>query len=102
MSNQTPEQIEADIERQREKLAETVDALQHRLDVKGRAKDKVAEVKGQAEEKAAEVKGQAKEKAAEVKDRATTDSGKPRPELGAAVAVLVAVVIGVVVWRRRS
>lgn len=91
MSNQTPEQIEADIERQREKLAETVDALQHRLDVKGRAKDKVAEVKGQAEEKAAEVK-----------DRATTDTGKPRPELGAAVAVLVVVVIGVVVWRRRS
>lgn len=73
----SPETIEADIARQREELAATVDELQHRLDVKA----------------------QAKEKAAHVKDRATTDTGKPRPEL--AVAVLaVAAVVGLVIWRR--
>jgi MYXO-CTERM domain-containing protein len=74
----TPDEIEADIERQREQLAATVDELQARLDVKARAKDK----------------------AAELRDRATTDTGKPRPELlGAAAAALA--VIGLVVWRRR-
>ena len=44
-------------------------------------------------------KAQAKEKVAEVKDRATTDTGKPRPEL--AIAVLaVAAVVGLAIWRR--
>ncbi len=75
----TPEEIQADIERQRAKLAETVDALGHKLDVKAQTKAKIADVK----------------------DRSTTSEGKPRPELlGAAAAVLVGVVL-VVVWRRR-
>jgi MYXO-CTERM domain-containing protein len=73
----SPETIEADIARQREQLADTIDELQHRLDVKTQAKEKVAEVK----------------------DRATTDTGKPRPEL--AVAVLAAAaLVGLVIWRR--
>ena len=75
----TPDEIEADIAVQREQLAETIDALTAKLDVKS----------------------QAKAKAAEVKDRATTDSGKPRPELLVGAGVLVAVVVGVVVWRQR-
>ncbi len=75
----TPEEIQADIERQREQLAQTVDQLSHKLDVKAQSRAKLAEVK----------------------DRSTTADGKPRPEvLGAAVAVLVGVVL-VVVWRRR-
>jgi len=74
----TPDQIEADIERQRDELAATVTELQARLDVKARARDK----------------------AEELKQRATTDSGKPRPELAAAAAAVVALV-GVVLWRRR-
>ena len=73
----TPEQIESDIEAQREQLAETIDALTAKLDVKSQAKAKVADVK----------------------DRATTDSGKPRPELLVGAGVLVAVVVGVLVWR---
>ena len=73
----SPEVIEADIARQREQLAATVDELQHRLDVKAQAKEKVAEVK----------------------DRATTDTGKPRPELAIAVLAVVAVV-GLAIWRR--
>ena len=77
---QTPEQLEADIERQREELADTVSALEAKLDVKSRAKDK----------------------ATELKDRATTDTGKPRPDLAAAAGAAVATLVGLVVWRRRS
>ena len=67
----TPEEIEADIVRQRTALAETVTHLQRRLDVKSRARAR----------------------AAEVKDRATTDTGRPRPEvLAVGAAVLVALV----------
>jgi hypothetical protein len=70
--------IEADIETQREHLADTVDQLAHKLDVKA----------------------QAKERASQVKDRATTDAGRPRPELVGALVGLV-LVAGLVVWWRR-
>ena len=74
----TPEEIQADIERQREHLAQTVDQLGHKLDVKAQTKEKVADVR----------------------DRATTDDGKPRPEvLGAAAAVVLG--LGLVIWLRR-
>lgn len=79
VNGSSPDAIEADIERQREELAATVSALQDRLDVKSRAK----------------------ETAAELKDRATTDTGKPRPELAALAAAAVIGVVGLVVWRRR-
>jgi hypothetical protein len=71
--------IEADIEAQREHLADTVDQLAHKLDVKA----------------------QAKERAAQMKERATTDGGKPRPALLAGVAGLVAIAVVLVWWRRR-
>jgi hypothetical protein len=78
-SNGSPDAIEADIERQREELAATVSALHERLDVKTRAK----------------------EKAAELKDRATTDTGKPRPELVAVGVATAAGLVGLIVWRSR-
>jgi len=77
MSDQTPEEIQAEIEQQREQLAGTLDALSAKLDVKSQAQAKVAEVKG----------------------RATDASGRPRPQVLAAAAVVV-VVVAVVVWRR--
>ena len=79
VNGSSPDAIEADIERQREELADTVSALQDRLDVKSRAK----------------------EKAAELKDRATTDTGKPRPEIAALAVAAVVGVVGLVVWRHR-
>jgi hypothetical protein len=74
----SPEILEADIARQRDQLAATVDELHHRLDVKARAREKVALVK----------------------DRATTDTGKPRPELSVAILAATAAVAGLVIWRR--
>jgi hypothetical protein len=47
------------------------------------------------------VKAQAKERAADLKDRATTDTGKPRPELFAVAGGAVAVICLLVWWRRR-
>ena len=74
----TPDEIQADIERQRQQLAQTVDELGHKLDVKAQARQRVAIAK----------------------DRATTDDGKPRPELlGAAAGVLLGV--GLLIWLKR-
>ena len=73
----SPDEIEADIERQREELAATVSQLQSKLDVKTRARHK----------------------AADLRDRATTESGRPRPELVAG-AVAALAVVGLLVWRR--
>ena len=79
MSDQHTADIEAEIEAQREHLADTVDQLAHKLDVKA----------------------QAQERFADVKDRATTDTGKPRPALLAAGFGVVATVVLLVWWRRR-
>jgi hypothetical protein len=73
----TPEEIEADIARQREALAATVTELHARLDVKARTKAKAAELRG----------------------RATTPDGKPDPRVVAA-AVAVVVLAGVAFWRK--
>jgi Protein of unknown function (DUF3618) len=75
----TPEQLEADIARQREELAATVTQLQQKLDVKSRARDEVRHLK----------------------DRATTASGRPRPDLTVAAVAAVVLLAGLVVWRKR-
>ena len=79
MSKLETDQLAADIERQRDQLAYTVDALQHKLDMKAQAQEKVSALR----------------------DRATTTTGKPRPELVGAGALAVALVVGLVVWRTR-
>jgi hypothetical protein len=79
MSNQSPEEIQADIEQQREQLAGTLDALSAKLDVKAQAQAKVAEVK----------------------DKATTPSGRPRTEVLVFGATVIVVAVALVMWRRR-
>jgi MYXO-CTERM domain-containing protein len=87
--SKTPEEIQEDIEQQREQLAQTVDQLGHKLDVKAQSKAKVEDVKAQTQAKLAEAK-----------EISTTDDGKPRPEvLGAAAAVLAGVAM--IIWLRR-
>lgn len=75
----TPEAIEADIVRQREQLADTMDALQRQLDFKTRVQTKVAELRR----------------------RATDADGKPKPAVAAGVAGGVVLLVGLVVLKRR-
>lgn len=78
MSTSEPERLAAEVEAQREQLAETVDELQARLDVKARAT----------------------EAAHDVTDRLTTDQGRPGPAVIAAGAGVL-LLVGLLVWRRR-
>ena len=74
-----PEQIRAEIEATREELGRTVDELAARLDVPSRAKENALRARDTVVE---------------------TYRESPPAVLGAAVA-LVALVVGVVVWRRK-
>jgi hypothetical protein len=74
-----PAVLEADVIRRREELAQTVDALSHKLDVKTRAQDKVTELRSAA----------------------TTDRGRPRPELLVLVGALVTGAAALARWRHR-
>ncbi|MCW2832163.1 MAG: hypothetical protein JWN68_116 [Nocardioides sp.] len=88
--SKSPEEIEAEILEQRERLAETVDQLSAKLDLKSRARSKVAEVKDRATQGVADVK-----------DRTTTTEGSPRPEVLAAAGSLAAMIAVLLVWRLR-
>jgi hypothetical protein len=74
-----PDAIREEIERTRDDLAETVDALHAKLDVKGQARAKIDRVK----------------------DQATTASGQPRPELVAGAAGVVLLIAGLIWWRKQ-
>jgi hypothetical protein len=80
--------IQADIERTRKELGETVGALSAKLDVKERTKQKATETKERVVDTAHTV------------GRVATHDPKVKMPLIAAL-VLGAVVAGVVVWRRR-
>lgn len=56
------DEIEADIAATRARLAESVDALADKMDVKAQAKDKVADVKAQAADRVTEVRNTAQAK----------------------------------------
>jgi Protein of unknown function (DUF3618) len=77
-SSNDPDAIREDIERTRANLAGTVDALHAKLDVKTQAKARVARAK----------------------DQATTESGRPRPEVLAGAAGALLLVAALVWWRR--
>lgn len=77
-SSPTPQELEREVERNREELARTVDALHDKLDVKAHAQQRVARLK----------------------DSATTDDGKPRPAVLGAVGAAAAG-IALLVWLRR-
>ena len=98
---ETPEELQAQIEVQREQLAETLDALTEKLDVKAQAQHKVADVKAQARQRAAELRSTTQSTVATVKDRGTTADGRPRPELLGLAAAGVTALLALVLWRRR-
>jgi ElaB/YqjD/DUF883 family membrane-anchored ribosome-binding protein len=82
------EEIEADAEQTRNELGHTVEALADKLDVKERAKEKAAETREHVVERADSLR------------HAATDNPK-RTVPVAAGAVIAALVVGIVLWRRR-
>ncbi|OFE16996.1 hypothetical protein BA895_18730 [Humibacillus sp. DSM 29435] len=97
------EEIQADLQQTREQMAETVDALTAKLDVKARAGDQLAETKERATQALHDSADKAKLALAQGKDAATDDAGKPTVEASAVAAAVVAValVVAVLLWRRR-
>ena len=98
---QTPDQIEAEIEVQREQLAETIDALSAKLDVKSQAQAKVDEVKHTAQAKVAQVKQTAQSTVGSASARAGSASRSVRPPELIAFGVTVLVATAVLWWRER-
>jgi hypothetical protein len=81
------DEIQADVERTRNELGQTVEALADKLDVKERAKEKAAETKQQVAEKADALRH--------------TATDNPKRTVPVAAIVVIAVAVGIVVWRRR-
>jgi ElaB/YqjD/DUF883 family membrane-anchored ribosome-binding protein len=61
--DKTPEEVRADIERTREELGDTVEALAAKTDVKAQAKDRITQVKETAQQKKDEFAARAREAA---------------------------------------
>jgi Protein of unknown function (DUF3618) len=74
-------EIQADIERTREQLGETVEALSAKFDVTGRAKQKTAETKDRIAGKTAETKDRLVEKTAVTKDRLAGKTAETKDRL---------------------
>jgi ABC-type transporter Mla subunit MlaD len=80
--NPDVDELRDQIDHTRDELAQTVEALAAKADVKGRTKDKAAELSAQAKERAAELSAQAKERAAtaaaQAKERAAVVAAQAR------------------------
>ncbi|HEY9263990.1 MAG TPA: DUF3618 domain-containing protein [Mycobacterium sp.] len=79
------DEIQADIEKTRAQLGETVGALSDKLDVKTRAQDKAAETKEAVIHRA----------------HVATESARANPAVPAGVVVAVIAAIGLLWWWRR-
>jgi len=99
--------IQADIERTRHELGETVEALSAKADIKGRVQEKATHAKEAVTEQAAHSKDVIAEKAnaaqSAARNHLTDASGSLRPSVlvTAFVAAAAVVTIGIVVRRRR-
>lgn len=102
-SDATPEEIEAHIEASRERLADTVDALSAKLDVKAQAKQKARETSEQAKQKARETTERVRTSAQHAYEQGYERARSISPAvLGAVAAGVVGLVALVVALRRRS
>lgn len=98
-----PAALRRDIEEVRSEMADTVNALANKLDVKGRVQDKAQELKAQATEKVREVRAQAPEKAKQLAGAARQRLQQVvRQRPGAAVGAAVGALVLLILRRRRS
>lgn len=93
--------IQEDIERTRQELANTVDALSAKLDFKARAGQRVATTKEQAVQRARVARLKAAHLAARAREDATDDHGRPKPAVTAGVVIVVVAVTAAAVWQHR-
>ncbi|MGW1068306.1 DUF3618 domain-containing protein [Streptomyces aureus] len=107
----SPEELREQVEKTRQELGQTVQALAAKTDLQARAQEKAAEVKQQAAAKAGELKAKAAQAASQVQDK-IPDPVKGKAARGAQAArdnrtLLVAAAAGTVLvvwlaWRRRK
>ncbi|WP_309081659.1 DUF3618 domain-containing protein [Zhihengliuella sp.] len=97
----TPEEIEADIERTRHEVGETVEALSRKLDVKSRARHQVDETKERVAERVEEAQHQVHEYSERARERLTDERGKPNRDGWIALAAAAAVVVLLIRSARR-
>lgn len=84
------DELETDISHTRDDLADTVDALAAKFDVKTRARERIETVRSQA-----------KDASQDVRERLIDEEGKPRRGAIGAAAVTAAGVLAAVVIRKR-
>jgi len=98
------DELQSQIEQTREELAETVDALGAKLDVKSRAKAKVSSTTEQARAGVEMGRDRVVQVTSKAVNAATDDNGRPTPPVIVAVSAAgftALIVTGLVVWRRR-
>ncbi|MEZ0340471.1 DUF3618 domain-containing protein [Mycobacterium sp. pV006] len=79
------DEIQADIERTREELADTVGALSDKFDVKGRAQQKVNDTK----------------EAVAQRSHHAVDTAKAKPAIAVGAVVAAVAAVALVIWLRR-
>ncbi|CAJ1510960.1 DUF3618 domain-containing protein [[Mycobacterium] burgundiense] len=100
------DEIQADIEKTRDELGQTVEALAAKADVKARAERKLTETKERLSEQASHTGEVVADKAhaaqLATREALTTDTGTVKPAVPVAALIAAgALIIGVVLWRRR-
>ena len=93
--------VEADIARTRAELAETVEALTAKFDVKAQAQDKAHDVAHRAGEQLHAAQAHGSAALEQVRDTATDVQGNIRPAVRAVLAGSLAAVVVFAVWRRK-
>lgn len=94
-----PAELRRDIEDVRGELADTVNALAYKLDVKGRAQEKTKEIKTQTAEKIHEVRAQAPEKVQQLAGSIQRKARQVKP--GVALGVALTALVVLILRRRR-
>jgi hypothetical protein len=91
--------LERDLERTREQLGDTIDAISAKLDVKTQMKDTASRARANVVDSTSHAKDVVADKVGEVagSDTVTRLRARPWPTLALAAAFIVA---GVIVWRR--
>ncbi|WOF22445.1 DUF3618 domain-containing protein [Microbacterium betulae] len=99
----SPDEIEADIERTRRSLGETVEQLAGKLDVTSRAKHRIDTAKARIADQVSAVGGRLTTYVDQARESLTDDRGKPNAKgwIGVSIVVAVVGVVLFVVRRRR-